>query len=87
MSVLQVSLSDKNSARLLELSHETGKTPDQLANEAVEKFATAEEREEAEKLSRWREALTGVEGIWADRDDLPDFAELRRTWDRGDPSR
>lgn len=30
----------------------------------------------------WREALENVKGMWKDRDDLPDFDELRRSWDR-----
>lgn len=30
----------------------------------------------------WRESLEKARGIWKDRDDLPDFDELRREWSR-----
>jgi hypothetical protein len=30
----------------------------------------------------WRKAWRRIAGMWKDRDDLPDFDELRKTWDR-----
>ncbi len=87
MSMLQITLTDQNSEKLNRLSAETGKTPEQLANEAIELLPANSDTDEAEKFQRWRKALLGIEGMWADRDDLPDFAELRKTWDRNPWSR
>lgn len=41
-------------------------------------------RKVGKKAANWREALRNLEGIWEARDDLPDFRELRKEWDRGD---
>jgi hypothetical protein len=41
-----------------------------------------EDSEEAGKFLLWQEALLQVEGMWKDRDDLPDFVELRKSMDR-----
>ena len=83
--VLQIQLTPDNSQRAGELSRKTGMTPEQLVNQVFERFAdvTAQDDEvEHRKFLAWREALLGIEGMWADRDDLPDFQELRKTWDR-----
>jgi predicted DNA-binding protein len=82
MSVLQITLTDKNRDKLSRLSDQTGKTAEQLANEAIDRLPVAEDIDEAEKFLHWREALLQVEGMWKDRDDLPDFAELRKSMDR-----
>ena len=82
MSMLQVRLNEQNSRKLAELSRQTGDSPDVLANRAVEQFNTDSEAGEQRKFQEWREALLRLEGIWADRTDLPDFDELRRSWDR-----
>jgi predicted DNA-binding protein len=83
MSSLQVNFTEPNSERLNALSKRTGKTPEELANEAVENFAAELGGDEQEKFLAWREAAERLAGIWKDRDDLPDFEELRKTWDRG----
>jgi predicted transcriptional regulator len=83
MSILQVTLTDDNSAKLNELARQTGKTPEQLTNEAVEQFTVEADEEEQKKFLAWREAAERIAGMWKGRDDLPDFAELRKTWDRG----
>ncbi len=82
MSLLEIKLSEQNSQRADELARQTGKTPDQLVNEAFERFAAENEAEERQKLEEWREAARRVAGIWKDRTDLPDFDELRKSWDR-----
>jgi predicted DNA-binding protein len=82
MSLLGVKLNETNSQKLEALSHQTGKTPAALANEAMERFTAATEVQEKEKFARWRAAALRIEGMWKDRDDLPDFAELRKSWDR-----
>jgi hypothetical protein len=35
-----------------------------------------------EDQSDWRESLRKARGMWQDRDDLPDFDELRKEWSR-----
>ena len=40
------------------------------------------EAEEQERFLKWREALLKIEGMWKDRDDLPNFEEMRKSWDR-----
>jgi hypothetical protein len=85
MSVIKIKLNEQNSRRADELARRTGKTPETLVNEAFERFAnvaTHESEEERERFLAWREALLGIEGMWKDRDDLPDFQELRKSWDR-----
>lgn len=82
MSVLQVTLSETNSQKVDELSRATGKTPEQLVNEALAQFASETEAEEQRKFHEWREAMLRVAGIWAQRDDLPDFDDIRRSMDR-----
>ena len=82
MSVLEVKLNEQNSRRADELARETGKTPDQLVNEAFARFVTELEADEHQKFLAWREAAMRVAGIWADRDDLPDFDDIRRSMDR-----
>jgi predicted transcriptional regulator len=81
--VRQIQLTESNSQKVDELSRQTGKTPDTLINEAISQFEPGEETaDEQIKFQQWREALLGIEGMWADRDDLPDFEQLRKTWDR-----
>jgi hypothetical protein len=82
MPTLQVNLNEKNTERVDQLSRMTGKTAEQLVNEALEHFAAESEADEHRKFQEWRHALLGIEGMWKDRDDLPDFAELRKTWNR-----
>ena len=80
--VRQIKLNERNSDKAEQLSRQTGKTPEQLVNEAFERFAAKSEQDEQEKFLAWREAAMRLAGIWADRDDLPDFDALRRSMDR-----
>ena len=82
MATLHIELNDRNAARVGELSRATGKTANELVNEAVERLSSAAEQEETTRFQAWQQALFGIEGMWKDRDDLPDFAELRKSWDR-----
>jgi hypothetical protein len=81
LMVRTLNLTESNSKKLDELSHQTGKTADDVANEAIVKLAGAVDDERA-RFERWRAALLRIEGMWKDRDDLPDFQELRGSWDR-----
>jgi len=52
-----------------------------------EEFDGNHERSDAQRGIRrgkgdWREALENAAGMWKDRDDLPDFDELRKGWNR-----
>lgn len=65
------------------MSRDTGKSSDELVNEAIESFVAPTQGDEQQKFLAWREAAKNLAGIWKDRDDLPDFEELRKSWDRG----
>jgi hypothetical protein len=85
MSMIEVKLTEQNSQRADDLARQTGKTPETLVNEAFERFAETApqaDQDEHQKFLAWREALFRIEGMWADRDDLPDFDEVRRSMDR-----
>ena len=82
MSRVQIDLKDKNRQKLEALSRQTGKSQDELVNQAVEELAAEIDENEERKFAEWREAAGRVAGIWADRDDLPDFDEIRRSMDR-----
>jgi len=73
---MQIELSDSQQAALDALARTTGKSRQQLVGEALEHLL--DETDQVE----WRAALERLEGIWANRTDLPDFDELRREWDR-----
>jgi hypothetical protein len=53
-----------------------GKKQSELIREAVDELIARYSE------SRRQEILNKAAGIWKDRDDLPDFAKLRREWDR-----
>jgi predicted transcriptional regulator len=76
MSILQIELSDAQRKALDSLAEETGKSPQAIVKEALEEVLR-----DADTVD-WRAALAAGEGIWADRDDLPDFEELRKELDR-----
>ncbi|HLL89349.1 MAG TPA: hypothetical protein VK324_08600 [Tepidisphaeraceae bacterium] len=82
MSRVQIELTDANRERLESLARSTGKSWDELVNDAVRQLIAEAEEDEQKRFLAWREALLGIEGMWKDRTDLPDFAELRKSWDR-----
>jgi hypothetical protein len=82
MTTLKVQLTPKNTETAEDLAKQTGKTPEQLVNQAFERFAAEAETDEQRKFGEWRAALEGFEGMWEHRDDLPDFDVIRRSWDR-----
>jgi hypothetical protein len=72
----QIQLADAESEALAALAHRTGKSQDALLREAVSQF-----------LGRacpgnFLQLVRRARGLWRDRDDLPDFARLRRECDR-----
>ncbi len=80
MSVLQISLNEKNSERTDALSRRIGKSTEDLVNEAVDRYL--EEIDAESPGVDWKAALMQAAGMWKDRDDLPDFEAMRRSMDR-----
>jgi len=72
----QIYLTERERAALNALSAETGKKQSELIREAIDEFIV--------RLSQSRRemVLDRVAGIWKGRDDIPDFAEIRKSWDR-----
>ena len=77
-----VNLTEQNSRRLEDIAARTGMDSDQLMNQAVELLAGQNRVEESRRFQEWREAMLGAAGIWAERQDLPDFGDIRRSMDR-----
>jgi predicted DNA-binding protein len=72
----QVYLTRKERDGLASLARSTGKKQSELIREAVDRLVEQSDRK------RLDEALARTSGLWRDRKDLPDFAALRREWDR-----
>ena len=81
MTTTQITLTDSQVDALHKLSKMTGKAEDDLLQEAVNKLISGVGDEESSRQKRLA-ALRQAAGIWKDRTDLPDFAELRKEWDR-----
>ena len=76
----QIYLTIEEMKELKALSCRTGKKQSELIREAVDEFLV-----KRNQTSR-RQVLNDVAGTWQDRDDLPDFNELRKEWDRNNKS-
>jgi predicted DNA-binding protein len=73
----QVYLTEEQDRGLKGLAESTGRKQSELIREAIERLL-AEHRPKD-----WRQALEGVRGMWADRDDLDElYADLRDDWER-----
>jgi metal-responsive CopG/Arc/MetJ family transcriptional regulator len=72
----QVYLTEKERDELTELAEATGKKQSELIREAVDRLI------DQSSAKRRAAAFKAVAGMWKDRDDLPDFAALRKEWDR-----
>jgi len=83
MTTLQINLTSPQIDALHKLSEQTGKTEDELLQEAVAKFVSEVSEAEGERQERLNR-LRCARGIWKDRGDLPDFEKLRAEWDRFD---
>ena len=69
-------LTDQQQEALHVIAQQTGKSEDELVRQAVEQLINQ---------FRWdirRAMLQQARGMWQDRTDLPDFAALRREFDR-----
>jgi hypothetical protein len=75
----QIYLTPRERKALGTLAARTGRTRSDLIREALDRFL---EENGADALSDRRALLHHGRGLWADRTDLPDFAAVRREWDR-----
>lgn len=74
----QVYLTETEREKLGILAQETGQHQSALIREAIDLFI-----ENKLRLKKDRKAtLNAAAGLWADRDDLPNFQELRKEFDR-----
>ncbi len=71
---MTVHLTDDEKKGLKTLAHQTGRNQSSLIREAIERFFSQCSSERRQK--RLEEAC----GIWANRNDLPDFGRLRTEW-------
>lgn len=74
----QVYLTKNERDKLLLLSQELGMHQSALIREAIDQFIENKHLEKVTKL----EGLRAASGLWANRDDLPDFASIRSEFDR-----
>lgn len=74
----QIYLTEVELQTLHKLMSETGRSQSELIREAIDRFLENRLLEKQNKLS----ILRAVKGIWADRDDLPNFSAIREEWDR-----
>lgn len=78
MKRTQIYLTEKEKRELDRLSVERGVSKSSIIREAVDEYLAKHSTE------RRKEVLERVAGMWKDRDDLPDFEELRKEGDRID---
>lgn len=74
----QVYLTSEERKQLSLLSKELGLQKSALIREAIDQFIVSK-RQNKEKR---KEAIKAAQGIWAKREDLPDFSTLRAEFDR-----
>ena len=72
----QIYLTEMERSGLRSLAESTGRKPAELGRLAVDQFIAGHEVDHKKEMRR------KAAGMWRDRDDLPDFASQRTTWDR-----
>lgn len=80
MERTQIYLTEKERKILKAMADRQGRSQSALIREAVDRYIDRDQ--ERSRLEYLREAR----GIWADRDDLPDFEAIRLGLDRWTPS-
>lgn len=76
MQRTQIYLSERERQGLQALALRSGRSQSALIREAIDSFLERQQPES--RLARLRQAR----GLWADREDLPSWPELRRELDR-----
>jgi hypothetical protein len=76
----QVYLTEAQDDGLASLAKTTGKTQSELIRQSVDQLI------EQSSDARHKAALDRIAGMWKDRDDLPDFQEMRAEWERRWPN-
>ena len=76
MERTQVYLTQQQRFELKKLAARLGKRQSELIREAIDALVA-----EADQ-SNWKAGMMASSGLWANRDDLPDFASLRTELDR-----
>ena len=74
----QVYLTNQEKQKLSLLSRQLGQHQSSLIREAIDLFIETKTVENKQKIN----ALEQAQGLWAERQDLPDFDTLRREFDR-----
>lgn len=72
----QIYLTETEQQALRVLSRRTGRSQSELIRQAIDSMLA-----QAQPTDR-RSLLQQARGLWQGRSDLPDFAALRREWDR-----
>lgn len=72
----QIYLTEEERDALRALCAESGKKQSELIREAIDSLIAGSGK------NRRQEVLDRVAGMWKDREDLPDFSELRSSLDR-----
>ena len=73
----QIYLTEEERAGLESVSKATGRKQAELIREAVDRFLELAQGSQRETI------LREAAGLWRNRNDVPDFAAMRRSWDRG----
>jgi metal-responsive CopG/Arc/MetJ family transcriptional regulator len=76
MQRTQIYLTEQEQSALRSLAEASGRSQSELIRDAVDRYL----REVSPQAQR--DALMGAAGMWRERDDLPDWAQLRAEWDR-----
>ena len=76
----QIYLTIQEMNELKTLAHRSGKKQSELIREAVDEYLVKRSQTSRKRL------LDDVAGIWQNRNDLLDFSELRKSWDRNSKS-
>jgi len=76
MERTQVYLTNEQRRELKKLVARSGKRQSELIREAIDAYVAGADEES------WKSGMMAAAGLWADRDDLPDFARLRTELDQ-----